>query len=70
MHMTTTHWYTALHNRHEAIYKLTLNGPAVSKFACRGAGRSSGWGLLPGRAPLADPNAQPNEVCTSQSFYS
>lgn len=46
--------------RHEAAYKLTGNAEAVAKFACRGAGRGSGWNLLPGRAPLSDPNASPN----------
>lgn len=46
--------------RHEAAYKLTGNAEAVAKFACRGAGRGSGWNLLPGRAPLSDPNARPN----------
>ncbi|CAM9555828.1 unnamed protein product, partial [Sphacelaria rigidula] len=46
--------------RHEAAYKLAGNAEAVGRFACRGAGRGSGWSLLPGRAPLADPNAQPN----------
>lgn len=46
--------------RNEAAYKLTGNAEAVGRFACRGAGRGSGWSLLPGRAPLADPNAQPN----------
>ncbi|KAG5190153.1 putative glutathione S-transferase [Tribonema minus] len=48
--------------RHEAALKLASNGAAVAKFACRGAGRSSGWSLLPGRAPLSDPKAQPNEA--------
>ncbi|CAM9332650.1 unnamed protein product [Ascophyllum nodosum] len=47
-------------NRHEAAYKLTANAEAVARFACRGAGRGSGWSLLPGRAPLSDPNAIPN----------
>lgn len=47
-------------HRHEAAYKLTSNAEAVAKFACRGAGRGSGWNLLPGRAPLSDPNAVPN----------
>lgn len=53
---------TALHLacRHEAAYKLTGNSEAVARFACRGAGRGSGWSLLPGRAPLSDPNAEPN----------
>ncbi|CAN0217644.1 unnamed protein product [Ectocarpus sp. 12 AP-2014] len=46
--------------RHEAAYKLIGNAEAVAKFACRGAGRGSGWNLLPGRAPLSDPNATPN----------
>eukprot|EP00903_Cladosiphon_okamuranus_P019526 g17957.t1 len=46
--------------RHEAAYKLTGNAEAVAKFACRGSGRGSGWNLLPGRAPLSDPNATPN----------
>lgn len=46
--------------RHEAAYKLTGNAEAVARFACRGAGRGSGWSLLPGRAPLSDPNASPN----------
>lgn len=50
----------AVHLRHEAAYKLTGNAEAVAKFACRGAGRGSGWNLLPGRAPLSDPNATPN----------
>ena len=49
-----------LHPRHEAAYKLTGNAEAVAKFACRGASRGSGWALLPGRAPLSDPNATPN----------
>eukprot|EP00904_Undaria_pinnatifida_P006533 jgi/Undpi1/3009/HiC_scaffold_14.g06386.m1 len=46
--------------RHEAAYKLTGNAEAVARFACRGAGRGSGWSMLPGRAPLSDPNATPN----------
>lgn len=46
--------------RHEAAYKLTGNAEAVAKFACRGSGKGSGWNLLPGRAPLSDPNAVPN----------
>ncbi|CAM9243938.1 unnamed protein product [Laminaria digitata] len=46
--------------RHEAAYKLTGNAAAVARFACRGAGRGSGWSMLPGRAPLSDPNASPN----------
>lgn len=49
-----------VHDRHEAAYKLTSNAEAVAKFACRGAGKGSGWNLLPGRAPLSDPNASPN----------
>lgn len=52
--------FVAVHPRHEAAYKLTGNAEAVAKFACRGAGRGSGWNLLPGRAPLSDPNATPN----------
>lgn len=47
-------------NRHEAVYRLAGNAEAVTRFACRGAGRGSGWSLLPGRAPLSDPNAVPN----------
>lgn len=50
----------ACFNRHEAAYKLTGNADAVARFSCRGAGRGSGWSFLPGRAPLADPNAEPN----------
>ncbi|CAN0020194.1 unnamed protein product [Scytosiphon promiscuus] len=46
--------------RHEAAYQVTRNPEAVAKFACRGAGKGSGWNLLPGRAPLSDPNATPN----------
>lgn len=49
-----------VYDRHEAAYKLTSNAEAVAKFACRGAGKGSGWNLLPGRAPLSDPNASPN----------
>lgn len=49
-----------LYGRHEAAYKLTGNAEAVARFACRGAGRGSGWSMLPGRAPLSDPNASPN----------
>ena len=52
--------FAAVRPRHEAAYKLTGNAEAVAKFACRGAGRGSGWNLLPGRAPLSDPNATPN----------
>ncbi|CAM9197623.1 unnamed protein product [Hapterophycus canaliculatus] len=46
--------------RHEAAYQVTRNAEAVARFACRGAGKGSGWNLLPGRAPLSDPNASPN----------
>lgn len=52
--------FVVVQTRHEAAYKLIGNAEAVAKFACRGAGRGSGWNLLPGRAPLSDPNATPN----------
>lgn len=54
------YFYWGSTNRHEAAYRLAGNAEAVTRFACRGAGRGSGWSLLPGRAPLSDPNAVPN----------
>jgi glutathione S-transferase len=47
--------------RAEAALKLVRNHKAVVRFAARGAGRASGWNLLPGRAPLSDPDAVPSE---------
>lgn len=44
--------------RFEAGARLAANGPAVAKFAARGA---AGPGFPPVRAPLADPNASPND---------
>lgn len=61
--------YVPAHRRHEAAYKLSGNAEAVAKFACRGAGRGSGWNLLPGRAPLSDPNASPNLKILSDVDY-
>nr|WEU39141.1 glutathione S-transferase [Saccharina japonica] len=60
---TKSDFYTHVQDippQHEAAYKLTGNAEAVARFACRGAGRGSGWSMLPGRAPLSDPNASPN----------
>jgi glutathione S-transferase len=44
--------------RHEAAYKLISNSKNVARFACRGAGEE---GRKQFQAPLADPNAVPNE---------
>lgn len=44
--------------KREAVERLSANHEAIVKFASRGAGRK---GMPPVMAPLADPNATPNE---------
>jgi glutathione S-transferase len=45
--------------RREAVERVSANHGAIVKFASRGAGR---MGMPPVQAPLADPNASPNEA--------
>jgi glutathione S-transferase len=45
--------------KREAVERLSANHVAVVAFAARGAGRK---GMPPYSAPLADPNAVPNEA--------
>jgi glutathione S-transferase len=45
--------------RREAVERITANYNAITRFAARGAGKK---GVPPVRAPLADPNATPNEA--------
>ncbi|CAM9731997.1 unnamed protein product [Phaeothamnion confervicola] len=49
----------------EAALRLIRNRAAVTRFACRGAGTSSGWSNRPGRALLSDPDAVPNDDVAS-----
>lgn len=45
--------------RRQAVERLTFNHDSIVKFASRGAGRK---GMPPYSAPLADPNATPNDA--------
>lgn len=54
-------WYDEGQAKREAAERLSHNHDAIVRFAARGAGKPGFPGVM---APLADPNAQPNDSVT------
>ena len=55
-------WSDASTSRREAVERVSFNYEAIIQFSSRGAGSK---GFPPVSAPLADPNATPNEAVQS-----